>query len=134
LAVPISRKRRPAARILLGPVFERAPRVRKAMRRRWWGHLDPDSSRLMEAIKRMLRIGLPPQQRITFPVSGTGSAGMETREGNPDRGRADDAVVGVMAPFGGTLAEVAGTAGRKRASRGGRVGPDSLSLRTSKRH
>jgi hypothetical protein len=42
------------------------------------GHLDPDFVRVMDDIKKLLRLVFQTSNEITFPVSGTGSAGMET--------------------------------------------------------
>ena len=48
---------RPAARILLGPGPSNVnPRVMKAMASPVVGHLDPDFLKVMENIKRLLRI------------------------------------------------------------------------------
>jgi alanine-glyoxylate transaminase / serine-glyoxylate transaminase / serine-pyruvate transaminase len=84
----------------------------KAMASPVVGHLDPDFVRVMEDIKRMLRIVFRTGNEITFPVSGTGSAGMETVMANLIED-GDEAVVGVHGAFGGRLAEVAGRLGAK---------------------
>src|SRR5437763_16301192 len=69
----------PSARVLLGPGPSNIhPRVMKAMLSPMVGHLDPDFVKVMEDIKKMLRIVFRTANEITFPVSGTGSAGMKT--------------------------------------------------------
>ncbi len=98
---------RPAARILLGPGPSNVhPRVMKAMASPVVGHLDPDFMKVMEDIKRLLRLVFRTQNEITFPVSGTGSAGMETVMANLIED-GDEVVVGVNGAFGTRLAEVA---------------------------
>src|SRR6266850_3634099 len=68
----------PPARVLLGPgPSEVAPSVLRAMSRPLVGHLDPVFVTLMEQIKSMLREVFFTRNEMTFPVSGTGSAGME---------------------------------------------------------
>src|SRR5258708_33341914 len=104
---------RPAARILLGPGPSNVhPRVMKAMASPVVGHLDPDFVKVMEDIKRMLRLVFRTKNEITFPVSGTGSAGMETVMANLLED-GDEAVVGVHGAFGGRLAEFASRLGAK---------------------
>ena len=63
------------------------------------GHLDPDFVRVMEDIKRLLRTVFQTENEITFPVSGTGSAGMETAISNLVED-GDEVVVGVNGVFG----------------------------------
>jgi alanine-glyoxylate transaminase/serine-glyoxylate transaminase/serine-pyruvate transaminase len=98
---------RPAARILLGPGPSNVhPRVMKAMASPVVGHLDPDFMKVMDGIKRLLRLAFRTQNEMTFPVSGTGSAGMETVMANLIED-GDKVVVGVNGAFGARLAEVA---------------------------
>jgi alanine-glyoxylate transaminase/serine-glyoxylate transaminase/serine-pyruvate transaminase len=97
---------RPAARILLGPGPSNVhPRVMKAMASPVVGHLDPDFMKVMDAIKRLLRLVFRTQNEMTFPVSGTGSAGMETVMANLIE-EGDEVVVGVNGAFGTRLADV----------------------------
>ena len=104
---------RPAARILLGPGPSNVnPRVMKAMASPVVGHLDPDFLKVMENIKRLLRIVFRTKNEITFPVSGTGSAGMETVMANLIED-GDEVVVGVNGAFGTRMAEVASRLGAK---------------------
>ncbi len=54
------------------------PRVLQAMAHPTLGHLDPEFVSFMESLKEMLKTVLHTQNRLTFPVSGPGSVGMET--------------------------------------------------------
>jgi alanine-glyoxylate transaminase/serine-glyoxylate transaminase/serine-pyruvate transaminase len=104
---------RPAARILLGPGPSNIhPRVIKAMVSPMVGHLDPDFVKVMEEIKKMLRIVFRTTNEITFPISGTGSAGMEAAMVNLIED-GDEVIVGVAGVFGQRLAEVGERLGAK---------------------
>ncbi len=77
-------------RILLGPGPSIVhPRVLKALSAPVVGHLDPEFFKIMEENKGMLRWLFQTENELTFPISGTGSAGMETclvnliEEGDP---------------------------------------------------
>ena len=86
---------RPPARFLLGPGPSNVhPRVMKAMLSPVLGHLDPEFVGIMEDIKKMLRLVFRTDNEITFPVSGTGSAGLECVMANLIE-EGDDVVVGV---------------------------------------
>jgi alanine-glyoxylate transaminase/serine-glyoxylate transaminase/serine-pyruvate transaminase len=93
------------------------------------GHLDPDFLRVMEDIKKLLRIVLRTDNEITFPVSGTGSAGMETALANLIED-GDEVVVGVNGAFGERIADAATRLGaevyRVDAEWGGIVEPTKL--------
>ncbi|HEX9492845.1 MAG TPA: alanine--glyoxylate aminotransferase family protein, partial [Thermoanaerobaculia bacterium] len=78
----------------------------KAMASPVVGHLDPDFMKVMEDLKRLLRLVFRTRNEITFPISGTGSAGMETVMANLIE-EGDEVVVGVNGAFGTRLAEVA---------------------------
>src|SRR5256885_6573478 len=68
----------PPPRLLMGPGPSNvAPSVLEAMSRPLVGHLDPAFVKMMEEIKTMLRQVFLTKNQMTFPVSGTGSAGME---------------------------------------------------------
>ena len=54
-----------------------APSVLQAMSEPLIGHLDPAFVNLMDEIKDMLRKVFLTENEMTFPISGTGSAGME---------------------------------------------------------
>jgi alanine-glyoxylate transaminase/serine-glyoxylate transaminase/serine-pyruvate transaminase len=103
----------PSARVLLGPGPSNIhPRVMKAMLSPMVGHLDPDFVKLMEDIKKMLRIVFSTANEITFPVSGTGSAGMQTVMTNLIEA-GDEVVVGTAGVFGARMVEVATRLGAK---------------------
>src|SRR5208283_4290586 len=70
------------------------------------GHLDPDYVAVMEEIKKLLRIVFRTGNEITFPVSGTGSAGMESAVANLTE-EGDEVVVGVNGVFGTRIADCA---------------------------
>jgi alanine-glyoxylate transaminase/serine-glyoxylate transaminase/serine-pyruvate transaminase len=76
------------------------------------GHLDPDFVRVMEDIKKLLRLVFQTTNEITFPVSGTGSAGMETAMANLIED-GDEVVVAVNGAFGERLADAASRLGAK---------------------
>ena len=68
----------PTARFLMGPgPSDVHPRVLKAMATPLIGHLDPQFIQIMDAVKDMLRELFKTKNDLTFPVSATGSAGME---------------------------------------------------------
>jgi alanine-glyoxylate transaminase/serine-glyoxylate transaminase/serine-pyruvate transaminase len=103
----------PPARILLGPGPSNVnPRVMKAMTSPVVGHLDPAFVNVMENIKRLLRIVFQTANEITFPVSGTGSSGMETALMNLVED-GDDVVVAIAGVFGERLADAAGRLGAR---------------------
>ena len=69
----------PTARFLMGPgPSDVHPRVLKAMATPLIGHLDPQFIEIMDGIKNMLRQLFQTKNDLTFAVSATGSAGMET--------------------------------------------------------
>ena len=55
-----------------------ASNVLQAMSLPTLGHLDPDCIKVMDAIQGQLRAVCKTGNDVTFPISGTGSAGMET--------------------------------------------------------
>lgn len=120
----------PAARILLGPGPSNInPRVMKAMISPMVGHLDPDFVSVMDNIKRLLRSVFQTANEITFPVSGTGSACMETALMNLVED-GDEVVVAVAGAFSERLADAAGRLGarvhRVDAEWGRIVEPDQI--------
>lgn len=69
----------PDQRLLMGPgPSDVHPRILDAMARPTLGHLDPDFQALMEEIKGGLKALFQTENRMTYPVSAPGSAGMET--------------------------------------------------------
>jgi alanine-glyoxylate transaminase / serine-glyoxylate transaminase / serine-pyruvate transaminase len=103
----------PPNRLLLGPgPSNAAPSVLKAMSQPLLGHLDPVFVRMMDEIKGMLRQAFVTKNEMTFPVSGTGSAGMEFCLVNLIE-PGDDAVICVNGYFGARLVEIADRCGAK---------------------
>lgn len=68
----------PPQRTLLGPgPSDVSPRVLLAMARPTIGHLDPQFISMMDEVKSMLRTAFKTNNRLTLPISGPGSTGME---------------------------------------------------------
>jgi alanine-glyoxylate transaminase/serine-glyoxylate transaminase/serine-pyruvate transaminase len=94
-------------RLLMGPgPSDVAPSVLKAMSQPLVGHLDPVFVKMMEEIKGMLRAVFLTKNEMTFPVSGTGSAGMEFCLVNLIE-PGDEVVIGVNGVFGNRMVDVA---------------------------
>lgn len=69
----------PSPRLLLGPGPSDAhPRVLTAMTTPLLGHLDPQFLQIMTDTQELMRLAYRTANRLTFPVSATGMAGMET--------------------------------------------------------
>ncbi len=101
----------PHLRLLLGPGPSPVhPRVLKAMSTNVVGHLDPDFLAVMDDCQQMLRDLFGTKNRVTFPVSGTGSAGMEASICNVIES-GDKAIICVNGVFGTRMADVAGRYG-----------------------
>ncbi len=103
----------PPNRVLLGPGPSNIhPRVQMAMLAPIVGHLDPYFVSVMEDTVELLRSVFRTQNQLTFPISGTGSAGMEAGFDNfLEPG--DVAVVGVNGLFGERMVENAVRCGAK---------------------
>jgi len=94
-------------RLLLGPGPSPVdPRILEAMAHPTLGHLDPLFLALMDDVSERLRGVFGTRNATTFPLSGTGSAGMEAALANLLE-PGDTAVVGVNGAFGARLAEMA---------------------------
>ncbi|MEE8413424.1 MAG: alanine--glyoxylate aminotransferase family protein [Dehalococcoidales bacterium] len=104
---------KPPARILLGPGPSNIhPRVQMAMLAPMVGHLDPYFITIMEDTMALLRQVFRTENKLTFPVSGTGSAGMEASFVNfLEPG--DVAIIGVNGFFGERMAEIARRCGAR---------------------
>lgn len=89
-----------------------APSVLQAMARPLLGHLDPEFVKIMEEIKTMLRAVFQTRNAMTFPVSGTGSAGMEFCLVNLIE-PGDEVLIGVNGVFGARMVEVAERCGAR---------------------
>jgi alanine-glyoxylate transaminase / serine-glyoxylate transaminase / serine-pyruvate transaminase len=95
-----------SAPLLLGPGPSPVPeRIRQAMARPTLGHLDPRFLELLDDVNARLRRVFGTGNATTFPVSGTGSAGMEASMVNLVEA-GDTVIVGVNGVFGTRLAEV----------------------------
>lgn len=104
---------KPSLRLLLGPGPSNVhPRVLRAMATPLVGHLDADFIGLMEETKSLLRFVFRTDNHLTFPASGTGSAGMEACLVNLLE-PGDEAIVGVNGLFGTRMADIAERAGAK---------------------
>ena len=69
----------PQKRTLMGPgPSDVSDRILEAMARPTIGHLDPDFQAMMEEVKSALQDLYKTKNKLTFPVSAPGSAGMET--------------------------------------------------------
>ncbi|HEX6963293.1 MAG TPA: alanine--glyoxylate aminotransferase family protein [Lacipirellula sp.] len=103
----------PPVRTLLGPgPSDIHPRVLTAMSRPTVGHLDPYYLQLMDKLQAGLRELFRTQNRMTFAVSGTGSAGMEATVVNLIE-PGDAMVICVNGVFGTRMCDVAERAGAK---------------------
>jgi alanine-glyoxylate transaminase/serine-glyoxylate transaminase/serine-pyruvate transaminase len=103
----------PPNRILMGPGPGNIhPRVQTAMTGPMVGHLDPYFLTVMEDTVMLLRKIFRTENKLTLPISGTGSAGMEASFDNfLEPG--DVAVIGVNGFFGERMVEFAGRAGAR---------------------
>jgi len=103
----------PPSRLLLGPGPSPIdPRILQAFTRPTLGHLDPVFLKLMDEVRGMLKQVFRTQNELTFPVSGTGTAGMEACLVNVIE-PGDEVVVCVQGYFGARMADIAGRAGGK---------------------
>src|SRR5688572_21844182 len=101
----------PPQRILLGPGPSMAhPRVLRAMSAPLVGHLDPYFLQIMERTQELLRYAFQTTNRLTIPISGTGSAAMEAAVANMVE-PGDSVLVCINGYFGMRLADMAGRYG-----------------------
>ncbi len=97
----------PPQRILMGPgPSDVAPQVLKAMATPLLGHLDPQFLTIMNDVMEMLREVFQTKNQMTIPMSGTGSAGMETVFVNLVE-PGDKVIIGVKGLFGQRMVDVA---------------------------
>jgi alanine-glyoxylate transaminase/serine-glyoxylate transaminase/serine-pyruvate transaminase len=100
-------------RILMGPGPSNVyPEVSAALARPMLGHLDPDFLALLDETCERLRQVFRTGNALTFPVSATGSGGMEAAFVNFVR-PGDVVVVGVNGLFGVRMSEVARRVGAR---------------------
>jgi alanine-glyoxylate transaminase/serine-glyoxylate transaminase/serine-pyruvate transaminase len=98
-------------RVLMGPGPSNLyPEVIAALASPLLGHLDPEFLEILDEANDRLRTVFATHNRLTLPVSGTGSAGMEAAFVNVVA-PGDVVVVGVNGMFGERLCDVAGRLG-----------------------
>ncbi len=94
-------------RILLGPGPSMVhPRVLRAMAHPLLGHLDPQFIELMKEVQELLRFVFQTENQLTLPISGTGSASMESTVANLIE-PGDSILIGVNGYFGERLCDMA---------------------------
>lgn len=97
----------PPKRTLLGPGPSPVhPHVLQALSLPVVGHLDPEFLKIMDQSMAMLRQVFQTQNRLALPMSGTGSAGMETCFVNLIE-PGDAVLIGVNGVFGTRMVDVA---------------------------
>jgi alanine-glyoxylate transaminase/serine-glyoxylate transaminase/serine-pyruvate transaminase len=93
----------PRERILMGPGPSTVPaRILRAISAPTLGHLDPQYIEYMDETCQMLRDVFQTTNALTFPVSGTGMAGMETIVVNLVE-PGDETIVCINGVFGGRM-------------------------------
>jgi len=101
----------PSVRLLMGPGPSNIHwRVYRALATPVIGHLDPEFIVMMDEISNMLRAVFQTENRLTIPISGTGSSGMETCFVNVVE-PGDKVVIGINGVFGERMADVASRCG-----------------------
>ncbi|MFN2275518.1 MAG: pyridoxal-phosphate-dependent aminotransferase family protein [Anaerolineales bacterium] len=98
-------------RLLLGPGPSMVhPRVLRAMASPLVGHLDPYFLQVMERTQTLLRYVFGTTNDLTIPISGTGSAAMESALANVIE-PGDPVLICINGYFGGRLQDMAGRYG-----------------------
>jgi alanine-glyoxylate transaminase/serine-glyoxylate transaminase/serine-pyruvate transaminase len=120
----------PPKRVLLGPGPSPVEdRVLEAMAAPVLGHLDPLFLQCMDDIQSMLRYVFETSNRVTIPISATGSAGMEAALVNVIE-PGDEVVVCINGVFGERMADIVERADGKavivRAEWGHAVNPKDI--------
>ena len=101
----------PGKRVLMGPGPSDVPaRVLQAMAAPCVGHLDPYFLSVMDETQQLLRHVFQTENALTIPVSGTGSAGMETCFVNLVE-PGDEVAVCVNGVFGTRMSDIVGRLG-----------------------
>ncbi len=101
----------PPKRLLLGPGPSPVDdRVLAAMAEPLLGHLDPLFLRCMDDVQNLLRYVFETENRVTIPISATGSAGMEAALVNVIE-RGDNVVVCINGVFGQRMRDIVERAG-----------------------
>lgn len=100
-----------SSRILLGPGPSMVPpRVLRALAQPPIGYLDPEIVVVMDELKQLLRYTFMTENEFTIPISGTGTAGMET------------AIANFVEPGDGVLTAINGFFGERLADMAARYG------------
>ncbi len=95
------------ARVLLGPGPSLVdPRVLQVMTTPLLGHLDPKFLEIMDQTQEMLRYVFQTKNRLTIPISGTGSAAMEASFANLVE-PGDKVLICINGYFGQRMASIA---------------------------
>jgi len=103
---PVAASLNPAERILLGPGPSPVPqRVLRALAAPTLGHLDPQYIAIMDETCELLRQVFRTKNQLTFPVSGTGMAGMECIATNLIE-PGDEVIVCIKGVFGTRMKDV----------------------------
>src|ERR1043166_8297708 len=103
----------PPKRILLGPGPSPVDdRVLSAMAAPLLGHLDPLFLQCMDDVQSLLRYVFETENRVTIPISATGSAGMEAALVNVIE-PGDEVVVCINGVFGERMRDIIERAGAK---------------------
>jgi alanine-glyoxylate transaminase / serine-glyoxylate transaminase / serine-pyruvate transaminase len=106
LTEPAATTAHPAERILLGPGPSPVPqRVLRALAAPTIGHLDPQYIAIMDETCEFLRQVFRTKNPLTFPVSGTGMAGMECVAANLIE-PGDEVIVCINGVFGTRMKDV----------------------------
>ncbi len=96
----------PGERVLMGPGPSAvSPRVRQALGAPPVGYLDPYCFTVMDEIQALLRYVFDTENTVTLPISGTGTAGMETCLVNLIE-PGDEVVVCAKGVFGARICEI----------------------------
>lgn len=97
----------PPARLLMGPGPSNVhPRVLRALSMPLLGHLDPAFLQIMNETRELLQEVCQTKNRLTLPVSGTGTAGMETCLANLLE-PGDGILICINGYFGGRMKQMA---------------------------
>ncbi len=104
---------KPPERLLLGAGPSNIdPRVLRVLSLPIVGHLDPYFIEVMDETVKLLRYAFKTSNHITFPISGTGSAGMESAICNVVE-RGDEVIVCINGFFGERMREMVERCGGK---------------------
>src|SRR6267154_1701335 len=103
----------PPTRLMLTPGPScMSPRVYRALASPVVGHIDPWFTEFMGGVQELMRRVFQTRNNITFPISASGSAGIETAVLNVLE-PGDEAIVCVNGTFSGRMAEIADRTGAK---------------------